>query len=373
MNPSAIPIFLLLLLPAKLDASELGGGANYDQTTSGSASAQPYGGFEVQYKSKDGTVDLTGTLTIPRGASQVPAVYLIPGASPFDRDQSMLGHRPFEVWADHLGRSGFAVLRMDDRGVGGSTGQKMASTLSVLADDVSQGVEFLASHPRVDPHWIGLIGHSLGATIAPLVASHNPQIAFIVLLAGPGTSFLEIQAHSKAGEGVGLEPINLDVARRVLSILQDDPSSDWESVDGTTRAYISELNDESTRQSAREFLEAMGPVASRFLQAPLFRDYFAYDPGPVLAQVKCPVLALGGDKDVEISRTLPAVAAALEGDDAPPYTISKLAGINHLLQIGENDEEQWKRSDHAVAPAVLQTVTRWIGGHASAQVADKHR
>src|SRR5262249_22610129 len=127
-----------------------------------------------------------GTLTVPRPGGPFPAVLLITGSGPQDRDEAVAGHKPFLILADHLTRQGVAVLRVDDRGVGGSTGTLATATGDDFADDVLAGVEFLKTRSEINPKRIGLIGHSEGGMVAPLVASKSNDIAFIVLMAGPG-------------------------------------------------------------------------------------------------------------------------------------------------------------------------------------------
>jgi uncharacterized protein len=144
----------------------------------------PYLEEEVTYASGD--VTLAGTLTLPPGDARVPALLLITGSGPQDRDEEILGHKPFLVIADHLTRAGYAVLRVDDRGVGGSTGDDALATYDELLGDVLEGVALLRAHPRVDPDRVGLLGHSQGGFLAPAAAARaDGDVAFVILLAGP--------------------------------------------------------------------------------------------------------------------------------------------------------------------------------------------
>src|SRR5215468_7170224 len=146
----------------------------------------PYDEEEVSYENKGDGVKLAGTLTLPRGKASSPSVILITGSGPQNRNEELLGHKPFLVLADYLTRRGVAVLRVDDRGVGGSTGAVSTSTSENFAADALAGIEFLKGHKGIDAKRIGLIGHSEGGLIAPMVASQSNDVAFIVLLAGPG-------------------------------------------------------------------------------------------------------------------------------------------------------------------------------------------
>src|SRR5262245_56724139 len=152
----------------------------------------PYDEEEVSYENKRDGVKLAGTLTLPRGKVSSPAVILITGSGPQNRNEELLGHKPFLVLADYLTRQGIAVLRVDDRGVGGSTGSVSNSTSENFAADVLSGIEFLKGREGINPRQIGLIGHSEGGLIAPMVAAQSNDVAFIVLLAGPGLPGEEI-------------------------------------------------------------------------------------------------------------------------------------------------------------------------------------
>ena len=146
----------------------------------------PYEATDVSFESAATGVSLAGTLTLPPGNGPHPAVVLVSGSGPQDRDETVFGHRPFLVLADHLTRSGIAVLRYDDRGVAHSTGNIATATTQDFADDAEGAVRYLATLPAIDPEAIGIIGHSEGAIVAPIVANRSDEVAFVVLLAGTG-------------------------------------------------------------------------------------------------------------------------------------------------------------------------------------------
>jgi hypothetical protein len=152
----------------------------------------PYGEQEVIVDNKKDEIRLAGTLSTPPSGGPFPAVLLISGSGPQDRDETIVGHKPFLVLADHLTRLGVAVLRVDDRGVGQSTGQFLECTSQDFADDALAFIEFLKAHSKIDSRRIGLIGHSEGGLIAPLVAARSADVAFVVLMAGPGLTGEEI-------------------------------------------------------------------------------------------------------------------------------------------------------------------------------------
>ena len=157
----------------------------------------PYTEEEVVYENKEAGIKLAGTLTLPQSGGPFPAVILITGSGPQNRNEEIMGHRPFLVLSDYLTRRGIAVLRVDDRGIGGSTGNFSQATTEDFAGDVLTGIEFLKNRKEIDPSRIGLIGHSEGGLIAPMVAVKSPDIAFIVLMAAPGVTGEEITVHAK--------------------------------------------------------------------------------------------------------------------------------------------------------------------------------
>src|SRR5579863_8430699 len=150
------------------------------------AKPYPYREEEVSYENKVQNVILAATFTIPQGTGPFPAVLLITGSGPQDRDESLLGHKPFLILSDYLTRHGIAVLRADDRGTGKSTGDFSKGTTADFATDVEAGVAYLKTRVEVNPHKIGLIGHSEGGVIAPMVAVRHKDVAYIVMMAGTG-------------------------------------------------------------------------------------------------------------------------------------------------------------------------------------------
>ncbi|NLJ80922.1 MAG: alpha/beta fold hydrolase, partial [Firmicutes bacterium] len=184
----------------------------------------PYREEEVVYPNQEAGIDLAGTFTKPQGEGPFPAVILISGSGPQDRNEEIMGHKPFLVLADYLTRRGIAVLRVDDRGVGASGGDFAAATTLDFATDVAAGVEYLQTRKDVNPDQIGLIGHSEGGLIAPLVASDNPAVAFIVLMAAPGLNGEEISVLQSAliqkADGIPEDQIEREVEllQEVLAI-----------------------------------------------------------------------------------------------------------------------------------------------------------
>src|SRR6266478_3696271 len=264
----------------------------------------PYTELEVTVENAPAGLKLAGTFTVPSGPGPHPAVILLTGSGPQDRDEAIMGHRPFLVLADHLTRAGIAVLRCDDRGVANSTGDFAGATHTDFVEDALAGVAWLKGRSEVDPRHIGLLGHSEGGVVAPLAAVKNPgDIAFLVLLAGVGVPMEELLVRQGA-----------DVAR-VLGLSEDliakSTAAQHELFPQLKAAPDTATAEKIVRESGAKFLAAYTPEqrqamgmtdAAREMQAkllvtPWFRQLLAYDPRPTLRQVKCPVLALNGEKD----------------------------------------------------------------------------
>ncbi|HTM50688.1 MAG TPA: alpha/beta fold hydrolase [Bryobacteraceae bacterium] len=325
----------------------------------------PYTEEEVVYDNKEGGSRLTGALTTPPGAGPFPAVLLITGSGQQDRDESLLGHRPFLVLADHLTRKGIAVLRVDDRGMGGSTGEVKTATTEDFAGDVKAGVEFLKTRaPKIDPRRIGLIGHSEGGLIAPMVAARSRDIAFIVLMAGTGVTGEEVingQAAAIARLGGASEAViagNRAIQEQVNAIVKAE--TDPKARDTRLR----ELRDKLVAE-----MKGVGQVLDvQFKRAasPWFRYFLMYDPVTALRSVSCPVLALNGELDLQVlpAQNLPAIAKALEEGGNPDYTLVKLPKLNHLFQTSNTGSpSEYGKIEETLAPVALETISGWILKH----------
>jgi pimeloyl-ACP methyl ester carboxylesterase len=332
------------------------------------AKPYPYDEEEVSYENKAGGVKLAGTLTTPRTKGPYPAVILITGSGPQDRNEALLGHKPFLVLSDHFTRKGIAVLRVDDRGVGGSTGRVSESTSQDFAGDVLAGIEFLKTRAAINRKQIGLIGHSEGGLIAPIVASRSSDVAFIVLMAGPGLTgeeilYLQAALIQKAnGASDKAVAINRQVQQAIFAVLKVEKDSAVaekrirESV-STIMAQMTEGERKAAGGDAA--IEAqMKPMLS-----PWFRYFITYDPKPVLSKVKCPVLAINGEKDLQVppDENLKAIEAALAAGNNKDFKAAKLAGLNHLFQTcTTGSPSEYQKISETMSPAALELMSDWI-------------
>jgi pimeloyl-ACP methyl ester carboxylesterase len=329
----------------------------------------PYEAEDVSYENRTAGIKLAGTLTKPKGAGPYPAVILISGSGPQDRDESILGHKPFLVLADALTRRGIAVLRFDDRGVGGSTGKTMSSTSEDLAGDVLAGVAFLKARPEIDSRAIGLIGHSEGGIIAPMVAARSSDVAFIVLMAGTGMGGEEILVRQGAliFKALGLKDKRLaqisDLQKRAIAIAKEE--KDDKVVAEKLRAIAREQMAALPEDQAKEVgdLDKLAEVQIEMLRSPWFRFFLNYDPRPTLAKVRCPVLAICGEHDLQVppKENLEAIEAALHGSGNKRVTVRELPGLNHLFQTSQTGSPaEYAQIEETIAPSALKLMGDWI-------------
>ncbi len=329
----------------------------------------PYLSEEVAFQNTRDNFSLAGTLTLPKSTEPVPAAILISGSGPQDRDESLLEHKPFLVLADHLTRNGIAVLRYDDRGTGKSKGIFDVATSADFAVDVESALEFLATDKRIDRKKIGLIGHSEGGLIAPMVAMRRPEIAFILLLAGPGVNGREIiRSQSKLiaqADGVRdekilsqQEAIQDAIIETVLHAPQASTSD--ELLQGTlfklkTTFSAEELGSDGLKNSVKD---AIGKFSS-----PWFRYFLEYEPIPTLSKVKAPVLALIGEKDLQVDPklNLPPLRKAIATGGHRLSKAEELPTLNHLFQRCKTGSvREYYEIEETMSKDALEFVQRWI-------------
>ena len=330
--------------------------------------ALPYTAVNVAFQSATGVV-LAGTLTTPQGAGPWPVVVLVSGSGPHDRDERMVGHRPFLVLSDYLTRRGIAVLRYDDRGAGHSTGSFAGSTTTDFTDDAEAAVRFLAGRLEVDRTRIGMIGHSEGGAIAPLVATRTKDVAFVVLLAAPGVpgdSLLILQNRAQLSSA-GVPSQAAETLARLTSRLLHAVSGTPDSAEARRRVLeIEEQFIATQRADQREALRANLASRNGQLLTPWMRHFLSLDPRAALSQVRVPVLALNGTLDSQVSyqENLGAIASALRAAGNPDFETVELPGLNHLLQTADTGAiAEYSVIEETLSPAALQRMGDWILRH----------
>jgi pimeloyl-ACP methyl ester carboxylesterase len=329
----------------------------------------PYKEEEVTYENKKAGIKLAGTLTYPPTEGPFPAVILITGSGLQDRNETVMGHRPFLVISDYLTRRGIAVLRVDDRGVGGSTGNIIESTSLDFVGDVLAGIEFLKKHGKINPKKIGLIGHSEGGVIAPMVAAQSGDVSLIVLLAGTGLTGEEIlylqgalilRANGSSEEVIKRER---ELQERVFKLIKEGGSND--QIEAKLRKLyaeeIAKLSEEEKKQE--ELSEAQIQTQLKQVLSPWFRYFLTYDPKPTLEKVKCPVLALVGEKDLQVppKQNLKAIEDALKKGGNKNFTVEELPGLNHLFQHASTGSPgEYTKIEETFSEDALKIIGDWI-------------
>ncbi len=328
---------------------------------------------EVRFSNPTDGDTLAGTLTLPATPGPHAAVVLITGSGPQDRDESLMNHKPFLIWADALTRRGIAVLRYDDRGVGASTGDFSTATTVDFSRDTEAALDYLRSRPKdIDPRRIGLMGHSEGGLIAPMVAARRPEaVAFVVLLAAPGVrgdSLLMMQREALIGAARGVpdsvQQVNLRIDEEVYALLRSaDDNTD--SLRSTLAACFRSAMESHPGLGNIPPEQREGAIAGYVAQltSPWMRAFVRYEPQPTLRRVTCPVLAVNGRQDVQVlaEANLSAIRHALEAGGNRHVRTLELPGLNHLFQHCVTcTPDEYSRIRQTVAPEVLRTVIDWI-------------
>lgn len=312
-------------------------------------------------------IKLAGTLTIPKNIKKPTVAILINGTGPHDRDCSIMGHKPFLVIADYLTNNGIAVLRFDERGTAKSEGDFSKATTYDLALDVEAAVTYLKTRKDINRKKIGLIGHSEGGIIAPLVASRNKNIAFAILMAGPGVSgdkMLRVQNEKILPSIVPNEEvvkILLDLNENFYRIVLEEKNDViGEKIDAFLDDYLIKNKD-------NELLPYIINDASKsqyqVYAKPSMRELVRFNPKPFLLKTKCPVLAINGDKDVQVisKLNLSAIESNLKMANNKDVTIKEFESLNHLFQTAETGMvSEYGTIEETISPQVLETIKDWI-------------
>ncbi len=322
------------------------------------ATALSYNVEEVSYENPAAAgVELAGTFTVPRKNAAVPAVLLISGAGPQDRDETIGSHKPFRLLADYLTRHDIAVLRVDDRGVGQSTGDFKGATTKDFASDAQAGVRFLMARPEVDHKRVGLIGHGEGAIVAAMLAAEVPQLAYVVLLSGtavPGEKVLLAQT-ARAETAAGISEDQVDADLRIGRGLYQMAAA------GRSESEMREAL-QNVPEQYKNYAEPWKPQLPR-LQSAWLRSFLTYDPSLALGQVKCPVLALFGEKDMTLDpdQNAAAMKKAFGKGHNREAKIKILPGLNYLFQKAQTGlASEYASLGEPMSSGALETIGTWI-------------
>jgi alpha/beta superfamily hydrolase len=334
----------------------------------------PYRSEDIEYDSPDHSLHYGGTLTIPNGKGPFPAALLVTGSGPQDRNEELSDHKVFAVLADALTKNGIAVLRVDDRGVGKSTGVFADATSEDFAKDVNTSLDYLLSRPEVNRKKTGLIGHSEGGMIVPMVASNRNDIDFAVLLAAPGIKIDSLMAEQNAAilrsVGISQSSVNayIPLYKRLMKIIIT--ASDTADAAGKTisqfRQWASTVDSTSLKELGFDSETSIRNVTSLLVEAfrgKWFKYFLSFDPQPFLIQMNCKVLALNGDKDIQViaDSNLRGIESSLKKSKSKKITVQKLPGLNHLFQrCWTCTLQEYAELHETISPAVLKIINDWL-------------
>ena len=329
----------------------------------------PYNAEDVTFHNSKANILLAGTLTFPKKAGKFPAVVLITGSGGQNRDEELMGHKPFLVLSDYLTRQGIAVLRVDDRGVGQSKGDLRTATTADFAADVESAIAYLRTRKEIDGGKIGLVGHSEGGIIAPMVASQPGKVDFIVLLAGTGIRgdkllLLQQELVAKAAGTTDAEiqktkDINIGAFDIVIK------SASAEAAKAALKNYLAEAIKKIPADSKPKGISDEEFISMQLNQitSPWMYYFIKYDPAVALEKVRCPVLAINGEKDLQVPAkvNLTAIERALKKGGNKQVTTKELPGLNHLFQeCKTGSPAEYAQIDQTFSPVAMEEVAKWI-------------
>lgn len=333
----------------------------------------PYKSEDVEYDNADGSLHYGATITIPEGKGPFPAAVLITGSGPQDRDESLMGHKPFAVLADALTKNGFIVLRVDDRGVGKSTGTFNDATSADFVKDVSSSFDYLLSRTEVNKKKVGLIGHSEGGMIAPMVASQRRDVNFVVLLAAPGVKIDQLMAEQTAAvlRSMGIPHAAVDsyipLYRQMMDIISTAPDSLTALHDASAamQAWVNNTDSSLVKQMGFVSEQIRQDVVNTLVEGfsgKWFRYFLSFDPQQYLQKLNTKVLALNGEKDIQViaSSNLAGIEQALKKSKSK-YTVKLMPGLNHLFQKCTTCSiQEYEQIEETVSPDALKEINDWL-------------
>lgn len=330
----------------------------------------PYDSEDITFENKKSNISLSGTLTKPKQGGAFPCIILISGSGAQNRDEEILGHKPFLVLADHFTKLGFAVLRYDDRGTNQSEGDFHTATSLDFAEDVESALAFLKTRKDIDHHKIGLIGHSEGGLIAPMVATNHPtEISFIVLLAGTGVIGKEIildqiEAINRSnGETESQISNSLYMSKVIFDYLESIQDNENRK-DLLTKFIKDQINNNSKFKlpkdvTAKQFIKSQVPS----LSSDWMNFFLFYNPQETLSKVTCPILAINGDKDQQVTSELniPIIKKIIEQNQPNTNKAIILPNLNHLFQeCKTGSPNEYENIKQTFSPLALQAISNWL-------------
>lgn len=327
----------------------------------------------IKFKNHLDSIELSGALCLPNNVEKYPCVILVSGSGPQDRDQTIMGQKIFKDVAHYLSNNGIAVFRFDDRGVGKSEGIFTTAHLSDFKNDVLSAFYYLVSHPQIDKSSIGLLGHSIGGLVASMVATELKfKLSFLVTLAAPAQKGLDlfIKQHREISKVRGLDPMNIDkmitINKRICHLVLN--ISDKGVLIREIKKLFLEYFDKKALLS-KWFNKVLflinfhlNNTAYDIYSQAWFRDWLTTDPKGYWAYVQCPVLAIGGEKDLQVSiDNLKMIENYLIKSGNKNSVIKSFQNKNHLFQNAKLGlPEEYAKIKHGISRDVLEYISNWI-------------
>ena len=337
-----------------------------------------YRSEDIIYYNSDSSIRYGATITIPNGKGPFPAVLLITGSGQQNRDEEILEHRPFAVIADHLTRNGYIVMRVDDRGMGQTTGDLIHATSRDFANDAEVSLEHLIKRREVNRQRVGLLGHSEGGMIAQMIAAERKDIYFLISLAGPGEKVLKLMTDqneavlSKNGMSKKYIDHYLQLYQKLIPVIINAGSEQaarsaalkevntW--VKATDKNIVAATTGIKNEETTKEFINAFVPT----MYSSWFRYFFAYDPDANLRKLNSKILALNGSEDIQViaKTNLASMKSSLQNGRSKDFTMKELKGLNHLFQHCTTcTVQEYGQLEETIAPEVLETIASWLKTH----------
>ena len=329
---------------------------------------------DVTYYNADKTIKFGGTITIPSGTGSFPAILLISGSGQQNRDEEIYGHKPFAVMADYLTKQGYVVLRVDDRGVGSTTGDVQNATTADFVKDASASLNYLATRKEANKNKLGIIGHSEGGQIATMLAAERKDINFIVSLAGPGVPIVELMEEQSVAvfQSNGADSAFVSHYRTLYRGIIASINAAKDSNDAAIR--IQESINQWKKGVSPQTVMDMGLVSpkseSEYIQAYVniynnkWYNYFLHsNPQPYIEKLSCKVLVLNGEKDIQVlpATNLEGFRKSLKKSSSKKYDVKELKGLNHLFQTcNECHTGEYSTLDETLSPSLLTELSTWL-------------
>ena len=338
------------------------------------AQEKTYSEEEVSYWNLTDSVKIGGTLTIPNKQGKFPATLLITGSGQQDRDETLMGHKPFKVIAEYLSEKGIAVLRVDDRGKGKSTGKFSKSTGTDFVKDVLAGIEFLKNRSEINSTKIGLLGHSEGGSLAPEVAVKSKNVAFIVSMAGTAVNGLDLLIKQNYEIQKSVKPdtvlLNQYLNHFYRPMMEElTKNNETKTIIKNTILHMGNFRKLVGDYNYKKHLHfpphdsTMAKIIIGQVNNPWFKSFIQNNPSEYWQKVTCPVLALNGTKDLQVDAeiNLNAIEESLKKAENKRYKMVRLNGVNHLFQVAKTGSiDEYSQKTDTPTKETLQIIGDWI-------------